>query len=344
MSYWGGAWNSLKFSVGNAYESAGMSALSSVSYRYLKNKNGVLVYKNNRSYKNVLVHVAKQTSMQIIESEVNKLFPKYQRYLEKQLRKTVLQQQDVNYKKLIENGEKVDKGLGTIKTDEGQTIIAKDKYGNAVPEALMLYYKSDNKISVTDTVLVGDKMQENTYQTSTICFIDLIPQVSMQSSKNLILTQVQGRDYSRKELVSGGDLTFSVSGQIVSNEIGVYPENDVKKFIQIAQYGGVIKVNHFLFRQFNIEQIIIKDYNLSPPDYKNIQPYSFTCVAVEPDSDVTVVKDTIAVLNQELTLSPMNKWYKFILNSKYSEIIANTAAGAATSAVNAGLDNLVSNI
>lgn len=343
-SNWGGAWNSLKYSVGNAYESAGMTALSSISYRYLKNKDGVLVYKNNRAYKSVLVHVIKQTSMQLIESEVNKLFPKYQRYLESQLRKTVLKQQESNYKKLIEAGEKVDKDFGSIKTEEGQTIVAKDKYGNAVPEALMLYYKADNKITVTDTVMIGESVSETTYQTSTICFIDLIPRVSIQSSKNLILTQVQGRDYSRKELVSGGDLTFSVSGQIVSNEIDVYPENSVKKFIQIVQHGGVVKVNHLLFKQFNIDQVIIKDYNLSAPECKNIQPYSFTCVAVEPDEDVAVVQDTIAVLNQEITLSPMNKWYKFILNSKYSEIIANTAAGATSSLANAGLSTLAPNI
>lgn len=340
MSYWGGAWNSLKFSVGSSAD----SMMSSISYRYLHGTGGNLIYKNNRAYKHVAVHVAKQMAMQMIEGEVNKLFPRYQRYLESKLRDTVLEQQEANYSKLIEAGENVDKKFGFIVTDEGKTITAKDKYGNAVPEALMLYYTLDSQITVTDTVKFGDSMKEETYKTSTLCFIDLTSKVSMNSAKNLVLTPVQGRDYTRKELVSGGDLVFTVSGEINSNQMDVYPETAVQKFIQLAQYGGTIKVNHFLFKQFNVGQIIIKDYSLPTPEYKNIQPYSFTCVAVEPDEDVTIMKDTIAVLNQELTLSPMNKWYKLILNSKLTEVVANAASSTVSSFANAGLDALVPNI
>lgn len=324
----------MKFNAGKA----AANAASSVSWAYTHSPAQEVIYRNNRAYKSVLVHVAKQFAMSEIEGQINKLFPKYQRYLEKTLRKTVLEQQKSNQVQLIRNRESQMKEWGRITADGGHTITAKDKYGNAVPESLMLFYDGDTDILVEDVKIVGDKQVKDSYTTKTICFIDINPDVAIQSSKNIVMTTVQGRDYTRKELVSGGDLNFTVTGEIVSNEEGVYPENDVKKFIQIMQYGGVVNVNHFQFKQFNVDKIIIKDFNMQNQEFKNIQPYTFTCVAVEPDEDVVVKSDTIAVINREIEVSPMSKWYKLILNNKYAEIVANAAASAASSTINAGVD------
>lgn len=334
MSFIGDIWGNVKFNAGKA----AANAASSVSWAYTHSPAQEVIYRNNRAYKSVLVHVAKQLAMSEIEGQINKLFPKYQRYLEKTLRKTVLEQQKSNQVQLIRNRESQMKEWGRITVDGGHTIIAKDKYGNAVPESLMLFYDGDTDILVEDVKIVGDKQVKDSYTTKTICFIDINPDVAIQSSKNIVMTTVQGRDYTRKELVSGGDLNFTVTGEIVSNEEGVYPENDVKKFIQIMQYGGVVNVNHFQFKQFNVDKIIIKDFNMQNQEFKNIQPYTFTCVAVEPDEDVVVKSDTIAVINREIEVSPMSKWYKLILNNKYAEIVANAAASAVSSTVNAGVD------
>lgn len=334
MSFIGDIWGNVKFNAGKA----AANAASSVSWAYTHSPAQEVIYRNNRAYKSVLVHVAKQLAMSEIEGQINKLFPKYQRYLEKTLRKTVLEQQKSNQVQLIKNRETQMEEWGRISVQGGHTIIAKDKYGNAVPESLMLFYDGDTDILVEDVKIVGDKQVKDSYTTKTICFIDINPDVAIQSSKNIVMTTVQGRDYTRKELVSGGDLNFTVTGEIVSNEEGVYPENDVKKFIQIMQYGGVVNVNHFQFKQFNVDKIIIKDFNMQNQEFKNIQPYAFTCVAVEPDEDVVVKSDTIAVINREIEVSPMSKWYKLILNNKYAEIVANAAASAVSSTVNAGVD------
>ena len=334
MSFIGDIWDNVKFNAGKA----AANAASSVSWAYTHSPAQEVIYRNNRAYKSVLVHVAKQLAMSEIEGQINKLFPKYQRHLEKTLRKTVLKQQKSNQVQLIRNRESQMKEWGRITADGGHTIIAKDKYGNAVPESLMLFYDGDTDILVEDVKIVGGKQVKDSYTTKTICFIDINPDVAIQSSKNIVMTTVQGRDYTRKELVSGGDLNFTVTGEIVSNEEGVYPENDVKKFIQIMQYGGVVNVNHFQFKQFNVDKIIIKDFNMQNQEFKNIQPYTFTCVAVEPDEDVVVKSDTIAVINREIEVSPMSKWYKLILNNKYAEIVANAAASAVSSTVNAGVN------
>lgn len=334
MSFIGDIWGNVKFNAGKA----AANAASSVSWAYTHSPAQEVIYRNNRAYKSVLVHVAKQLAMSEIEGQINKLFPKYQRYLEKTLRKTVLKQQKSNQIQLIRNRESQMKEWGRITAEGGHTIIAKDKYGNLVREALMLYYDGDTAIQVSDVIENDGVTTTDSYATKTVCFIDLNPDVAIQSSKNIVMTTVQGLDYTRKELVSGGDLNFTVTGEIVSNEEGVYPENDVKKFIQIMQYGGVVNVNHFQFKQFNVDKIIIKDFNMQNQEFKNIQPYTFTCVAVEPDEDVVVKSDTIAVINREIEVSQMRKWYKLILNNKYAEIVANAAASAVSSTVNAGVD------
>lgn len=341
MAIFDSIWKNVSFSVGKAAQ----NAASSVSWSYSHTPEREITFVNNRAYKSVLTHVAKQFAMSKIEGELNKLFPKYQRFLEKQLRSTVLKQQKSNQVQLIKKREKQVQSYGQVTAEGGHKIIAKNKYGTCIKEALMLYYDGDDPIAVEDVDYCdGGERIKQSYTTKTVCFIDLNPDVSIQSAKNIVQTTVQGRDYSRKELVSGGDLNFTVQGEIVSDEVGIYPDNDVKKFIQIMQYGGVVNVNHFQFDKFNVKQILIKDFNFGNQEFLNVQPYTFTCVAVEPDEDVIVKSDTMAVINKDIVLSPMNKWYKLILNNKYAEIVANTAARAVSSSVNGGLDALTKNI
>ncbi|RHM92860.1 hypothetical protein DWZ35_14155 [Bacteroides caccae] len=201
----------------------------------------------------------------------------------------------------------------------------------------------------------GNEIQHTTqnykadpFDTKTVFHIDLAPKVSMNSSKNIILTQVQGRDFTRKELVSGGDMTYTISGSIVSNDEGVYPTEAVKRFVKIMQYNGIVNVNFITFGLLGVTRVIIKDFSLDAAEYKNIQPYSFTCVAVEPDDAITIQSDTIAVINKDLAESQWDSWYKTILDNKLAQMAAKTALNVATnttsSLAGAGLDELLPNI
>lgn len=341
MSIFSSIWSDLKVSAGAAIPGIATSAANSIPSRFIKSEGSNLIYKNNRAYDNVIIHVAKQKAAQAVENEVNNLIPKYKKYKEKIERDKVLEAVESQNKELIKEREQVVESLGVVNATGGGKYIAKDKYGNKVPEALMLYYDGEQEIAVTDKTStqnvqgITTGVQHNNFKTKTVCFIDLAATVSIQSSKNLVLTQVQGRDYTRKELISGGDLSFSVSGKIVGNEPDLYPENDVKKFIQIMQYGGIIKVNQLLFKQFNIGQIIIKDYNMGTSNCKNVQPYSFNCVAVEPDEDVEVKKDTINTINRAIERGSTDSWFQVILENQLNSIAGNVVSGAAM-----GLDAL----
>lgn len=339
-----------------------IDAASSIRYRYSERPDGTMKYVSKAAYKFAMAHWLKREVIALAASEINQLFPRYQRSLEKKLRKVVQDQQATQHDWIIQNAQSIVNNDGYIEIDTKQgkkKIGATDAWGRVVPEALILKYKlPDNEfIHVTNTTVGTDvdraTINNEEYDSQHIFFFDVCPQISVQSGKNIIQTQVQGRDFSRKEMVSGGDLTFTVTGSIVSHlaaldvkykdrteSVVKYPENDVKKFIQIMQHQGIIDVNHYLFRQFNVTRIIIKDFSLEQAEFKNIQPYRFTCVAVEPDEDVIVKQDTIDQLNREIIASPMSKWYKFILDNKLGEIAGNVATDIISSATSLGLDSL----
>ena len=338
-----------------------IEAASSIRYRYSQKPDGTLKYISKAAYKFAMAHWLKREALAMAASEINQFIPTYKRNIERQLRKTVQDQQETQTNWLIQNAQPVVNSDGYLEIDTKQgkkKIGATDAWGRIVPEALILSYKlQDNEyIHISDTTVstnaTSTSVKTEEYDSQHVFVFDVNPKVSIQSGKNIIQTQVVGRDFTRKELVSGGDLTFEVSGSLVSH-IGAldtyqdhtesavkYPENDVKKFIQIMQYPGIIDVNHYLFRQFNVTRIIIKDFSLEQAQFKNIQPYRFTCVAVEPDEDVIVKQDTIDRLNRDIAVSPMNKWYKLVLENKLMEIAGKMATDVATDATSLGLDSL----
>lgn len=349
MGYFNGMWSSLQYSLGKTTENI---AVNNLRYRYTKGDDGSVIYRNNRDGRAVAVRVLTQQGFQIVEAELNKLWPRYVRHIEEKVRKEQLELQRKNVQSLIKQGKTADLGLGVIKTKEGKEIVAVDAYGQKVPEALILYYDSEKTIQCTirkpsskpasSVINRQDDTESETISTCTVYFADVTPHVNQSTSKNIILTKVQGRDYTRKELVAGGDISFSVSGEINSNQDGIYPENDVKKFIQIMQHNGVIKVNHLLFKQFNINQIIIQDFKLGAQEYKNIQPYSFTCVAVEPDEDVIVSQDTINVINTAIAEQDLSTWYKLVLGYKLSQIKGK--GGPEWDSMSSMLPDIISNV
>ena len=346
-------WNNLKFKATNA----GIDAAQTLRFRYTERPDGKLRFIARSPYKSAIAHWLKREAIAMAANELRMLFPRYQRLAEKKLREKVQKQQKENARWIIEDAVVVEEELGQITLDDNKTVItATDAWGRKVPESLILSYVGDEVIEGSVLTHNGQGAETRfTYSSKTVFVFDTCPSVSIQSGKNIVTTPVQGRDYSRKELVSGGDLTFQVSGSIVShlaasrlskgsNEFVVeYPDNDVKKLIQIMQHPGIINVNHYLFRQFNVTRIIIKDFSLQQAKYKNIQPYEFTCVAVEPDEDVIVKQDTINALNRELSTSKLDGWYKYILNNKLAELAGNIATGVATDATSLALDKLTFN-
>lgn len=153
------------------------------------------------------------------------------------------------------------------------------------------------------------KLEDNRNYGASI-FVDLQPQIQVSTKNNVVLTTVQGRDFTRKELVSGGDYEITINGKITSKYPDVYPDAEVSKFLKLMQYRGVLTCDNTILRQFNISRLIVLNYSLPSTECRNVQPYTLTCVAVEPSEAVSVKLADAEVVDE--AIKHTNKWLKYL--------------------------------
>lgn len=110
-------------------------------------------------------------------------------------------------------------------------------------------------------------------------FVDKHAIISVQRTKNLILTQVTGRDLTRKELFGKGDYLIKVSGKIASNGPDVYPTNGVQSFLEIMNSNEVILCYSPFLSNFGISSMVVRNFSLpQQTGTRNIQNYTFEAV------------------------------------------------------------------
>lgn len=263
--------------------------------------------------------------------------------------------------KLIKNGLK--KLIGGKKLDPGQTaaswladqqelagkeeatygklhdIFALDDWGNPCRDAVMLAIPVSPPVNHSVHTYSGKNVSaagKNGFATASLSssnwlvWYDTTGLVSVSSDKVLVLTQVTGRDYSRKELVSNGDIRFSISGHITSNIPDVYPSKEVQKFRQIMRYRGIVDVNNEILDQWGVSKIVIQSFSLPTSEgNKAIQDYSFECVGIQPDQEADVREDTIKVYDEResaVAASSNGKLtWKDVIKGQVEGIAQNTA-------------------
>lgn len=254
--------------------------------------------KNRDLLKRALIQTASQTAYGMLRS-----YPRYLKYWEQRVRDKYLEEKSQSslankqgqYFKLIQEQKAV-----AQKKNYTDTIV-----GNVVSDFL--------ELKISETGQYYDNVQSRVFPNSTyglISFVDLGPSVQVSSKNNILLTQVQGRDYTRKEYISGGDLEITITGKITSKYPDVYPEAEVSKFIRLMQYKGVIDCDNTILRQFNIERLIIQNYTLQTSNCRNVQPYTLQCVAVEPSEAVELKTTDSEIVDEAIKHS--NKWIKYV--------------------------------
>lgn len=244
-----------------------------------------------------LVQLAYQTTYGMLRS-----YPRYLKYWEQTVRdkyittqsQTSIANKTGQYFSLIEDQKAVAR-----KKNHTDTIV-----GNVVSDYLELSAytgAAENKASATG---------QGSTATSDNDFVDLQPEVQVSSKNNVVLTTVQGRDYTRKEFISGGDLEISISGKITSKYPDVYPEAEVSKFLKLMQFRGVLNCDNTILRQFNIDRLIVIGYSLGAPVCRNIQPYTLSCVAVEPSEAVEIKLAEAEKVDE--AIKHTNKWIRYV--------------------------------
>jgi len=242
------------------------------------------------------------------------------------------------WSKRVEQKNYEDKKLyGYFPVNDNGGVLALDDWGCRSTEALMLGIETDKDVKVYQEYYTYEsyqdekdkkyyakpgQMQKNEVTGKMLVWYDTTAIISINSDKNMVISRVQGRDYSRKELVSNGDIKFSVSGQITSGMPDVYPASEVKKFIKVMQYKGIVKVNNQILDQFGIEHIVITDFSLNSKEgYKSVQNYTFNAIGLQPTYEAEITDDTIKIIEQK----PMN--YDSADDNGWETMIKNQLAG-----------------
>lgn len=215
---------------------------------------------------------------------------------------------------------------GVVSVGDGKTISALDCYGNRCVDALMLKIPLKTPINVTRRIARSNGNSsvgsyKETISSKYLVWYDCTAIVNPNSKKNIIITKVSGRDYSRKEFISNGDIEFTVSGRINSNIADVYPENEIKKFKQIMDYKGLIEVNNQVLNTLGVQKILILDWDISPQrGYKNMQEYTFHGIGIMPPVEVRASEDTITYINSAIASESSE-------NSGWSALLSNKLEG-----------------
>lgn len=223
---------------------------------------------------------------------------------------TATQSAQEAYKDLLAAQEEDENKYGKIDVNKDTTpvaIKAYDDWGNVCPDALMLAIPVAQPVKMTTTTYKNGTSVDEEVTSDHLVWYDTTALINLSSDKNLILTQVAGRDYSRKELVSNGDLNFSVSGHITSRMPDIYPSSEVQKLRQILQYKGIIEVNNEFLDQWGVTKIVVKSFNFpSSEGNKSIQDYSFEAVGIQPDVEANVTEDTIKIIDYNIAVETDN--------------------------------------
>ena len=253
--------------------------------------------KNKEILKRAAIQVASQTAYGLLRS-----YPRYIKFWEQKERDKYLQSQSQSI---------VNKGSLYYQLIKEQQVVAREKnYCDSIVGSIVHDYL-ELSISPQGNYYNSEKGTiESNREYGSITFVDLQPQIQVGSRNNIIQTVVQGRDYSRKEYISGGDLEVTISGKITSKYPDLYPEAEISKFLKLMQFKGVIDCDNTILRQFKISQLIILNYSFLPSEYRNIQNYSLSCVAVEPSESVEI---KIAEQKKaEEAIKHTNKWIKLV--------------------------------
>lgn len=103
-------------------------------------------------------------------------------------------------------------------------------------------------------------------------------------SKNIVITNVQGRNGSIKEYISDDDYNITITG-IIAGQNNVYPKTEVLALKKILDSPVAINVNSWFLNQFGVHSIVVKDYNFNQEAGRNSQQ-AFSISAI---SDIPVI-------------------------------------------------------
>lgn len=103
--------------------------------------------------------------------------------------------------------------------------------------------------------------------------------MTVEQAKNIVTTQISGRDGTVKEYIGLDDFKITIQG-LITGDNGQYPEAEVKSLLSILNAAVPIDVTSRFLTYFNITSVVVADYSLPQVEGSNsMQPFAITLLS-----------------------------------------------------------------
>lgn len=106
---------------------------------------------------------------------------------------------------------------------------------------------------------------------------------TVNREKNMVITEIQGRDGSIKELIANKDFSIQISGYLISNQINVAPISEKNALIKICNAKTSVEVVSGFLNDFGIYNMVIQNYSITETQGKrSVTEFSLNCLSDIP--------------------------------------------------------------
>jgi hypothetical protein len=107
--------------------------------------------------------------------------------------------------------------------------------------------------------------------------------ISCSMYKNIVTTQLQGRDGTVKEYIAKGDYSITIKGVLDSGDMAVYPRQAVETLKTLLDLNSNLELISPFAQILGINEVVVQSYNIDQlPTGYNIQPYEISFLSDVP--------------------------------------------------------------
>lgn len=107
--------------------------------------------------------------------------------------------------------------------------------------------------------------------------------ITINQTKNIIKTDVQGRAGSVKEYISLGDYVINIKAAIVSSDSEKYPAEDVRKLLDILKAPIALKFRSEFIDRLGAFDFVVESYSLPQTQgFRNVQAVNINLITDTP--------------------------------------------------------------
>lgn len=107
--------------------------------------------------------------------------------------------------------------------------------------------------------------------------------MTVDMTKNLVLTPLQGKNGTVKEYISDGDYLVDIRGEIISELPNVYPKDLVTRLVNLCKVPHQLNVSSFFLQLFSVSSIVVQRYEIAEKlGSRNSVPFTIQALSDTP--------------------------------------------------------------